>query len=283
MKITDINIKDIEMVENIRISMKDARMIELMDNIKQHGLLQPIGVTKTPSKKYILIYGSRRLAACTKLGWQTIPAIINDEMSLQQHTITNIIENLQRVNNTPHELGRVVVKLMKEDKMSINEIASRLNTSKNKITSALDVYSTVPLHLKDRVKFMTAGTSAAKNGNIAASLVLKTTDLKRSYGLNKDQYTQLLDMAQQGNLNSSDLNIIAGMIREGVTPATALKEYNKYIGVPMRTMLVEKNEFEKFKKKHSLNGPQLVRAMAYGELKETFTRPYFSKELKSVK
>ncbi|MCX7590738.1 MAG: mechanosensitive ion channel [Kiritimatiellae bacterium] len=53
---------------------KDIR--ELMENIRRHGLLQPIVVTPTSGGRYSVLAGEQRLEACRRLGWKTIPAMI---------------------------------------------------------------------------------------------------------------------------------------------------------------------------------------------------------------
>ncbi|MFH0983710.1 MAG: ParB N-terminal domain-containing protein, partial [Planctomycetota bacterium] len=60
-------------------------LVELQDveqvarSIAAHGLLQPIMVVRTPQGDgYDLLAGHLRLAACKKLGWKTIPAVVMD-------------------------------------------------------------------------------------------------------------------------------------------------------------------------------------------------------------
>ncbi|HTL52631.1 MAG TPA: ParB N-terminal domain-containing protein, partial [Planctomycetota bacterium] len=48
-------------------------------SIAANGLLQPIMVVKKPGgDAYDLLAGHLRLAACRKLGWKTIPAVVMD-------------------------------------------------------------------------------------------------------------------------------------------------------------------------------------------------------------
>ncbi len=282
MKITEVEISNIEILENTRVSMKDQDMIELMASIKQDGLLQPIGVSSTPSKKMILVYGNRRLVACKKLGWSKIPAIVGDEKSLKDHILHNITENLQRVNNTPHELGRICSKLVKEMHMTVGELAVRLNTSKGKIQAAIDTFGLVPSHLKDRVKFMNAGTNGSKSGDIPASLVQRVMALKYQHDLRNEEVEQLLDMSQQGLMGVDRLTLIASLLKAGLTPKEAIKNLDIYTYVPVKNIIVEKRIIEKLTKKHKVSGTMIIKRILYGEM-EPLEKPYFVDTQRSIK
>ena len=72
--IRDVPIAQIIVRENVRTRGGDAEIKQLMQSIKQDGLQSPIGVNKNNGKgNFMLMYGSRRLLACTKLGWKTVP------------------------------------------------------------------------------------------------------------------------------------------------------------------------------------------------------------------
>lgn len=49
---------------------------ELAQDIKEHGLNLSIVVVQVSKNKYRLVSGGRRLKACERLGWKTIPAKI---------------------------------------------------------------------------------------------------------------------------------------------------------------------------------------------------------------
>ena len=69
---TTLEIEKIVVENRFRKSVGD--LDPLMRSIESLGLLQPIGVD---SDNY-LVYGERRLRACTKLGWKDIPVIVVD-------------------------------------------------------------------------------------------------------------------------------------------------------------------------------------------------------------
>jgi len=56
-----------------------AEAEELVQNIRERGLLQPIVVAPLPGGRYRIVVGHRRYLACRTLGWKAIPAIVRSE------------------------------------------------------------------------------------------------------------------------------------------------------------------------------------------------------------
>lgn len=277
MNVKDIKLKDIEIIENVRVSMRGSAMIELMSSIKQHGLLQPIGVSATPSGKYILVYGHRRLTACQKLGWNIIPAIIGSELELKEHLLTNVTENLQRQANSPLELGRICNRLIKEIGMTKQEISARLSVSQNMVTAALIAYGSVPFKLRENIVFMPAGGGSAKNGKISASVVNRVIGISRKHEFSKPVIVKIMEAARTNELSGEDIKILGRLIDQGSTPDAALKELKNY-RVFRVDAIVNTNELEsrlKSDKMTSINS--FIQAVLYGEV-VALTRPSIIKK-----
>lgn len=273
MKIEDIKIKDIEIIENVRISVKDRSLIELMESVKQHGLLQPIGVGKEKTGKYALVYGHRRLTACKKLGWVTIPAIVEDLKELQDHMIINVTENLQRKENSPLEIGRICNRLMTETDMTLAELVARLNVSKTLLQGCIDTYNLVPRELRDKVKFMASVGGNSKKGEIPASFVQVIMSLKRTHSIPLDIVNQLLRMSQTNKMSVSDLGTLSRLLKSGLSPADAVEGLKKYVYLRI-DILVEKDEVEAISQKHDVSYSQGIAKIVYGEEKSV-KRPDF--------
>lgn len=76
---------------------------ELVDSIKEQGILQPIGVVPAGTK-YLLIAGHRRLAASKKAGLKQIPAIVHEHLDTEAAQIeAMLVENGRRVDLTATE------------------------------------------------------------------------------------------------------------------------------------------------------------------------------------
>jgi ParB family chromosome partitioning protein len=76
--------------------ISDEIINELVGSIREHGILQPIIVRLSSSKRYELIAGERRLKAAIKLGFKDIPAVIK-KIDEQEAFAIALIENIQRM------------------------------------------------------------------------------------------------------------------------------------------------------------------------------------------
>ncbi len=100
-QIRDIAITEIETGDRLRAA-DGAWIGQLMDSISQNGLLAPIvlrPIRKVGKRPFELLAGMHRLAACTSLGWQTLPCMVVAADD-QQALLTQIDENIVR-----HELN----------------------------------------------------------------------------------------------------------------------------------------------------------------------------------
>lgn len=76
---------------------------ELIDSVKEQGILQPIGVVPD-GKAYLLIAGHRRLAAAKGAKLKTVPAIVLDHLTTEAQQIeAMLVENGRRVDLTAIE------------------------------------------------------------------------------------------------------------------------------------------------------------------------------------
>lgn len=82
--------------------LADSKMQELIESIKENGVLSPVIVRPDPSGGHELISGHRRTHACTLAGFDTIPAIIR-EIDDDEATIIMVDSNYQRESLLPSE------------------------------------------------------------------------------------------------------------------------------------------------------------------------------------
>ena len=85
---------------NPRRLFDEAKLAELADNIRQHGVLQPILVRPLPEGEvgtYELVAGARRFRACKIVKRESIPATVL-ELTEAQALELQVIENVQRVD-----------------------------------------------------------------------------------------------------------------------------------------------------------------------------------------
>ncbi|HIW31369.1 MAG TPA: nucleoid occlusion protein [Candidatus Paenibacillus intestinavium] len=118
-----------------RTIFDDERIDELCQTIRTHGVIQPI-VVRVRNDKYEIIAGERRWRAVTKLGQDTIPAIIREFNDSQTASIA-LIENLQRENLTAVEEAVAYQRLIELHTLTQESLAQRLGKSQSTIANKL--------------------------------------------------------------------------------------------------------------------------------------------------
>ena len=108
--------------------LDDDRMQELVESIRQHGVLVPVLVRPDDEGTYEMISGHRRMHAAKLAGLTTIPAIIKP-MTDDEATIAMVDANMQREEILPSE--RAFSLKMKMDAMRVQErISGELEAEK---------------------------------------------------------------------------------------------------------------------------------------------------------
>ena len=110
----------------------DDALDELVDSIREHGVIQPL-IVRRVGDKLELIAGERRWRACQKVGVATVP-VIEREASDRDVLEMALIENLQREDLNPIEEADAYVRLAKDFGMTQEDIAARVG--KNRATVA---------------------------------------------------------------------------------------------------------------------------------------------------
>lgn len=120
-----------------RNNMGEEQMAELAQSIRQHGVIQPLIVSKSEAVgEYVLIAGERRLEAARTAGLETVPVVIR-EASDQQRLELALIENLQRTDLGPLEAAEAFRQLAQDFNLSHEEIAARVGKSRAAVTNTL--------------------------------------------------------------------------------------------------------------------------------------------------
>jgi ParB family chromosome partitioning protein len=117
----------------------------LAASIKEHGVLQPIVVTREDGK-YKIVAGERRWRASKIAGLKKIPAIIRT-LDSQNRLELSIIENAQREDLNAIELATAYAKLKNQFNLTPEDIAAKVGKSEASINNTLRL-----LNLPDDVK-----------------------------------------------------------------------------------------------------------------------------------
>ena len=112
---------------------------ELSESIKKHGLLQPIIVVEKDDG-YMILAGERRFRATKEAGFETIRAIVADIESENLRELA-IIENIQREDLNPIELGVAYKELIEEYNITQEGLSEIIKKSRTQITNTLRLLS----------------------------------------------------------------------------------------------------------------------------------------------
>lgn len=151
-----------------RKSFNEDSLIELSESIKQHGIVQPLIVTK--KKDYFeIIAGERRWRAAKLAGLKKVPVIVKD-YSPQEIMEIALIENIQREDLNPVEEAMAYQGLIQEYKLKQDEVAERVAKSRTTITNSLRL-----LKLDERVQSMLVEENIS-SGHARALLAIKDNE-----------------------------------------------------------------------------------------------------------
>ncbi|MBU2214366.1 ParB/RepB/Spo0J family partition protein, partial [Patescibacteria group bacterium] len=132
------NIKPAEIEVNPlqpRKNFAEKELQELVESIRQYGIIQPLIVTKK-NDGYELIAGERRLRSAKILNLASVPAIIR-QVDEQEKLEIALIENVQRENLNLIEMALAYRKLIDEFNLNQEQVALRVNKSRPAVTNAL--------------------------------------------------------------------------------------------------------------------------------------------------
>jgi ParB family chromosome partitioning protein len=122
-----------------RSSFDEDELIELANSIREHGVIQPLVVTKAPEPdRYLLIAGERRLQAARLAGLVKVPAIIRDATD-QEFLLLALVENVQRADLSPLETAEAYKHLQDEFKFTQEQVAARVGKSRVAVTNTLSL------------------------------------------------------------------------------------------------------------------------------------------------
>ena len=121
-----------------------AQLTELMESIREHGIIQPL-IVRRVNGKLELIAGERRFRASRELGLKEVPVIVR-EASDKDVLEMALIENLQREDLNPIEEARAYERLAKDFSMRQEDIAQRVGKNRATVANSmrlLDLTATV--------------------------------------------------------------------------------------------------------------------------------------------
>ncbi len=130
----------------------EDKLDQLADSIREHGVIQPLLVTKSGGNRYNLIAGERRLRAARIAGEDEVPVVIMENGSDDENLELALIENIQRHDLNPIEEARAYARLIDEFQLTQEEVARKVGRKRSTITNVLRLLK-LPESLQNDVAF----------------------------------------------------------------------------------------------------------------------------------
>lgn len=111
------------------------KLATLESSIKEHGVIQPILITKVENG-YQIVAGERRWRAAKNAGLKTVPVVVK-ALSNKEIAEIALIENLQREDLNDIEEGLAYQDLIKEYKFTQEQVAHLVGKSRSHITNTM--------------------------------------------------------------------------------------------------------------------------------------------------
>ena len=219
--VKDIPIGDIRIKENVRRDYTE--IVELAGSIKQHGLLQPITVY-AENDGYVVKAGHRRFLAYQMLykeepeKYHSIRSIISDNQNI---ALIQLIENVQRVDLSQHDLYQALTKMRKQG-MTLRQIGEVIGKSEGYVKSLF-----VGVNELNRDKDLE--NLIGSDAGITIRDIAETKPIK-----DKEQRLALLEERKSGNINREQMREKVQALSEPVTKKKLPQAQNEN-GKPTKT------------------------------------------------
>ena len=175
-----------------RKAFNETSIEELARSVREHGIVQPIVVTRT-GDRYRLVAGERRFRAAQRAGLRAIPAVIKDLLTDGDALQIALIENIQREDLNPIEAAGAYYQLHQEFGLTQEEISRRVGKERSTVANFLRL-----LKLPDSVKKLLASGQLSM-GHARALLALDSAKKQE----------QLADRVVRRNLNVRQTEMLA--------------------------------------------------------------------------
>ena len=124
----------------------DTNEIEnLSQSIKDLGIIQPITVRKVNPEDYEIISGERRFRASKKAGLKSIPCYIKGVDNETDILKMSLVENVQRIDLDPIEIGLTYERLINDYNLDIDSITRLVGKNRSTISNYIRLLKLDPI------------------------------------------------------------------------------------------------------------------------------------------
>ncbi len=110
---------------------------ELINSIREHGILQPLVVSARADGTYELIAGERRFRSAQMLELPTVPVVVRDVVGDKEKLELALIENIQRSDLNAIEEASAYERLANEYGLSHEQVGQRVGKSRSAVTNTI--------------------------------------------------------------------------------------------------------------------------------------------------
>ncbi len=131
--------------DNHRKTFDKAKLQELADSIKQHGILQPLLLRTRPDADppYEIIAGERRYRAAKLVGLDRVPAQIVEREGLQA-SLAMLEENIRREDLSPIERATAIRSLIDAHGLTQKEVGKMIGVTQGQVSNELRLLQLPP-------------------------------------------------------------------------------------------------------------------------------------------
>ncbi len=122
--------------EQPRTNFEPEKLRELSESIREHGIIQPLIVSRDEDGGHFLIAGERRLQAARLAGLETVPVVVRQAADSELLELA-LIENIQRADLNAVEEAMAYRRLVDEYGLTQEEVAKRVGKNRATVANAL--------------------------------------------------------------------------------------------------------------------------------------------------
>ena len=188
-----------------RLVFDEKALNELVDSIKEHGIIEPI-IVRQLNDKYEIIAGERRYKAACIAGLTKVPVIVRNLSDYKSAQVA-VIENVQRRNLNPMEEAKSYKRILDQGLKTQEELAKEIGVSQSTIANKLRLLS-----LAEPVK---QALSENKISERHARALLKLSSL--------DKQEEMLNKVINERLTVKDLDDEISKLTSPISPNLSFK------------------------------------------------------------
>jgi ParB family chromosome partitioning protein len=128
---------------NPRQRFDEPGMVELIDSVREHGVIEPLVVRPRAGGGYAIIAGERRWRAAQKAGRREVPVVVREATDTEAYELA-LVENLQRRDLNPIEEAEGYRRLCDDHGYTHEKLALRVGKDRTTIVNALRLLKLPP-------------------------------------------------------------------------------------------------------------------------------------------